>query len=132
MSLLIELPPETEAQVREAAEAEGVDVSTFLREAAEAHLRQYDPALPLTDSELLARINRGFPETFWNRYRKLIAKRRAETLARKEQQELIGMSDQLEAWRVERLQYLIKLAQLRQTTVNVLMQDLGIRPTVVE
>ncbi len=132
MPIIVEMPPEMEAQVREAAEAEGVDAATFLREAAEAHLRQHDPARLLTDSELLARINRGFPEAFWNRYRKLVARRRAETLTRKEQQELIGMSDQLEAMRVERLQYLMKLAQRRQTAVDALMTELDLRPTAVE
>lgn len=132
MTLVLELPPEMEGRVREVAQAEGVDVSALLREATEARLRQYDPARTLTEGALLARISRGFPETFWNRYRRLIARRRAETLTRKEQQELIGMSDQMEAWRVERLQYLIKLAEIRQTSLDALIQELGLRPTPVE
>lgn len=129
MTLVLDLPPLIESQVREAAQAEGVEVSAFLREAAEAYLRRYDPARPLTEAELLARINRtGLPEAFWDRYRTLAAKRRAETLTRKEQHELIGLSDQMEARRVERLRFLVTLAEMRQISVDALIDELGLRP----
>ena len=124
--------PKSSPKCGKSRRREGLDVATLVREATEARLRQYDSARPLTEAELLTRINRGFPETFWNRYRKLIARRRAETLTRKEQQELIGMSDQLEAWRVERLKYLIKLAEMRQTSLDALTKKLGLRPMPVE
>ena len=129
---LVDLPPEIEARVHEVAQAEGLDVSALMREAVEARVRQYDPARPLTESDLLLRINRSFSESFWDTYRVLIAKRRAETLTPQEQQELIGMSDQLEAWHVERLRYLVKLAELRQVSLDALTQQLGLRPMPVE
>ncbi len=132
MPLLVDLPPEIESKVREVALAEGLDVSALVRETLEARVRQHDPARPLTESDLLVRINRGFSKAFWDSYRALIAKRRAETLTDKEQQELIGMSDQLEAWHVERLRYLIKLAELRQVSLDVLTQQLGLHPMPVE
>ena len=132
MTLLVDLPPEIEARVHEVAQAEGLDVSALMREAVEARVRQYDPARPLTESDLLLRINRSFSESFWDTYRTLIAKRRAETLTSQEQQELIGMSDQLEAWHVERLRYLVKLAELRQVSLDALTQQLGLRPMPVE
>ncbi len=132
MTLLVDLPPEIEARVHEVAQAEGLDVSALMREAVEARVRQYDPARPLTESDLLLRINRIFSESFWDTYRSLIAKRRAETLTPQEQQELIGMSDQLEAWHVERLRYLVKLAELRQVSLDALTQQLGLRPMPVE
>jgi hypothetical protein len=132
MPLLVDLPPEIESLVHEVALAEGLDVSALVRETLEARVRQYDPTRPLTESDLLMRINRGFSEAFWDTYRTLIAKRRAETLTDKEQQELIGMSDQLEAWHVERLRYLIKLAELRQVSLDALTQQLGLHPMPVE
>ena len=49
-----------------------------------------------------------------------------------EQQEAIGMSDRLEAWHVERLRYLIKLAEMRHVLVDALTQEMGLRPTPVE
>ena len=132
MTLLIDLPPEIESQVRKVAQAEGLDVSALVRETLEARVRQYDPSRLLTEADLLLRINRSFSESFWDTYRALIAKRRAETLTPQEQQELIGMSDQLEAWHVERLRYLVKLAELRQVSLDALTQQLGLRPMPVE
>ena len=132
MTVVLDLLPEMESKMREVAQAEGLDVPTLARETMAARLREYDPSRALTESELLERINRGFPEAFWDRYRLLIARRRVETMTPEEQQEAIGMSDQLEAWRVERLQYLIKLAEMRHTSVESLMQKMGLRPVSVE
>lgn len=132
MTVTVEMPPDMENQVKRAAEAEGMDVPTYLREAAVSRLRQYDPARSLSEADLLARISRGFPEAFWDRYHHLIAKRRAETMTPDEQQEAIGMSDQLEAWNVERLQYLMKIGEMRHTSVDALMHEMGLRPTPIE
>ena len=130
MTLVIELPSEIESRVREAAQAEGLDVTAFLREASEARLRLSDLVRPVTEADVLARINQsGLSEAFWDRYQTLAAKRRAETLTRKEQQELIGLSDQMEARRVERLCHLVTLAEMRQTSVDALIDELGLRPT---
>lgn len=132
MTVVLDLPPEMESKMQELAQAEGIDVSALVRDTMAARLREYDPARSLTERDLLTRINRGFPEAFWDRYRQLIAKRRAETMTHEEQQEAIRMSDQLEAWRVERLQYLIKLAEIRHTSVDALTEEMGLHPTPVE
>ena len=131
MTVVLDLPPEMESKMREVAQAEGLDVATLVRETMAARLREYNPARGLTEADLLTRINRGFPEVFWDRYRQLIARHRAESMTPEEQQEAIGMSDELEAWRVERLQYLIKLAEMRHTSVDALMQKMGLRPIPV-
>ena len=118
--------------MQEVAQAEGLDVPALVRETMTARLRQYDPSRTLTETELLTRINRGFSENFWNRYRQLVAKRRAETMNEEEQQEAIAMSDQLEARNAERLHYLTSLASLRNTTVDKLMQEMGLHPASIE
>ncbi len=132
MTVAVDIPPDMETRVKQAAEAEGIDVPTYMREATASLLRRYDPARSLSEADLLTRISRGFPEAFWDRYRHLIAKRRAETMTYEEQQEAIGMSDQLEAWSVERLQYLIKLAEIRHTSVDALIQEMGLHPAPIE
>jgi hypothetical protein len=53
-----------------------------------------------------------------------------ETLTPDEQQELIELSDQIEFADAERLKHLILLAQLRNTTVDSLMDQLGLRRQV--
>ena len=49
----IELAPEFESQVREAAEVAGVDPATFIQEAVAERLRQNISARPFTEGELL-------------------------------------------------------------------------------
>ncbi len=132
MSLVVDLPPEMETQVRRAAESEGVDVSTFLRDAAAARLRPAAPPQSMSETELLAKITEGFSEDFWRRYRVLVAKREAGALSRAEREELVGFSDRTEARAAERLVYLTELAARRGTTVKALMTTLGIRPARVD
>lgn len=124
----IELAPEIEKQVREAAEVAGVDPATFIQDAIAEKLRQNNFARPLTEAELLERINRGFPEAFWDRYRALIALRDAETLEPEEQNELIAMTDRVEQRTAERLGYLTELSRRRGTHVRQLIAQLGLRP----
>lgn len=129
MTLVLELPPLIELQVREVAEAEGLEVSALMSAAAQAYMHQYDPARSLTEAELLARINRsGFPETFWNRFRILAAERQAGTLTPEEQQELLWHTEQTESRDAERLPYLFQLAGRRGMTVQTLMTEIGLYP----
>lgn len=132
MPLTVELPPELETQVRAAAEAEGVDISTFLREAAAAHLPSSLSAGQMSDDELLRRIGAGFSEAVWNRYRALVIRRNARTLTGTEQQELISHTDRVEARDAERLVFLTELARRRNTSVRALIAELDLRPVAVE
>ena len=124
MTLVLDLPAEVEAKVREVAQAEGLDAVAFVREATEARLRQHDPSRSLTETDLLARINRGFPETFWNRFRTLAAKCDAGTLTPEEQQEFVAQTDQTENRDAQRLMYLAELAQRRGITLKALVTSL--------
>lgn len=62
----------------------------------------------------------------WEHYHALLAKRRAETLTPQEQATLIEISDQIEQANARRIQYLIELASLRGTSLEAVMQELGI------
>lgn len=133
MTLVVDLPPEIESQVREVAQAEGLDVSALVREILEARVRQYDPARPLTEPELLMRINRtGFPEAFWNRYGELVAKLNAGILTPDEQADLFAHTDQTENRDAERLPYLVAFAKLRGITVEQVITQLGLRPVLFD
>jgi hypothetical protein len=79
-----------------------------------------------TEAQLLRKINEGLPAATWKRYRDLVAKRRAETLTVTEHVELISISDQIEEKNAERIGYLVELAQLRNTTLDEVMIQLGI------
>jgi hypothetical protein len=80
------------------------------------------------ESALLMKINEGWPEENWRRYGELICKRRAETLTEPEREELIALGDDLEMWNVRMLERLLELARLRQTSLDAVMKELGIKP----
>src|SRR5579871_1190732 len=83
MTLTIDLEPELEAQLQEAAAKTGLDASAFVVRALEEQLQQRSPLsvvpshLSQEESTLLQKINRGLPEEVWQEYHDLIARRRA-------------------------------------------------------
>lgn len=74
------------------------------------------------------KIHSSLSQIAWLRFRELLTKREAETLTLTEQTELIALSDQIEEANVERMTHLAALAELRQTTMPALMQELGLQP----
>src|SRR5947207_2400416 len=114
MSLLIELPPDLERRLREEADREGTDPGTYLarivaRQFESAGSEQPAPVLAADEAALLQQVNLGIPEEVWERYHDLIEPRRAETLTEPEQQELIRISDQIEAANARRIEHLAAL-----------------------
>ncbi|MFQ5855665.1 MAG: hypothetical protein ACE5LU_08500 [Anaerolineae bacterium] len=129
MAITLELPTEFEAQIREEAEKADLDTAAYIVEALQEYLRQTQtqpPHLSKTESELLQHINLGLSQAEWQRYHELIAKRRAETLTPDEQEELIAFSDRIEEANARRMAYLVDLARLRQTSLEAVMEELGI------
>ncbi len=79
------------------------------------------------ESKLLQLINRPVPATLQSRYDLLAQKQRDNTLKSDEYDELIQCIEQIEQFDAERVQHLVALAQLRQVSLDQLMQDLGLR-----
>ena len=128
-TITLELAPELEQQLRNEAAKQGLDPSRYIVNALKERLR---PAvrdvshLSKAEADLLQKINLGLPPEMWEHYHALIAKRRAETLTTEEQATLIEISDQIEQANAHRIQYLIELASLRGTSLEAVMQELGI------
>jgi hypothetical protein len=78
------------------------------------------------ESDLLKEINLGVSTDTWSEYHGLIAKRQAEILTDGEQEQLIEISDRLEAANVRRMKALIELADVRGQSLDTVMQELGI------
>jgi hypothetical protein len=141
MAIVLELTPEFETPLHGQAAREGLDTNRYILQTLKKHLRttlKHIPRLVLTkegtegsaskrrESELLQDINLGLSENRWQRYHHLIDKRNAETLRANEQTELITISDQIEIANARRMESLLKLAQLRQTSLEELMSRLGL------
>ena len=84
------------------------------------------PRLSAAETELLLKINQGFAPAPQQRYDELLEKRDARTLTPAEYQELLDLTDQVEAFNVERVQALADLARLRQVSLPEVMRQLGL------
>jgi hypothetical protein len=107
-----------------------MDAGEFVVSALASRLSQTPPSPHCSkeEAELLAAISQGLPEPLWQRYRSLLSQRDAGTLTANEQAELIELSNQIEEDHARRLELLARLATLRNESLAVLMQEMGIRP----
>ncbi len=130
-AVTLEITPDLESRLRREAAREGLDpqgyILSTLRQRLTGARRAAVPRLTADEANLLREINRGLPAETWRHYGELKEKRRAENLTPAEQAELITLSDRIEEMNVRRMERVIQLAQLRQTSVEVLMGDLGIK-----
>ncbi|MBD2553402.1 hypothetical protein H6G51_08950 [Limnothrix sp. FACHB-708] len=90
--------------------------------------------LSADESRLLLAINQAISVELQERYHYLLIQRDANALTSEEYSELITLGDRIENLEAERLGNLLQLAQLRQTSLDQLMIDLGLLqlPTVIE
>lgn len=79
-----------------------------------------------TEEELIQRIHEAKLPEPGPQYRALAAKCRAGTLTPDEHKTLIGLSDERETANARRVGYLVELAQRRHTSLEEVMQALGI------
>lgn len=89
--------------------------------------RRKAPSLSQREAELLQQINDGLPATARQRYNVLNEKLLDETITSQEHQEFGDLVDQIEQADAERLQQLVELAQLRNVSLDTLMEQLGIQ-----
>ena len=85
------------------------------------------PSLPQAEAELLQEINQSIPTEIQQRYDVLITKRKVETLTPEEHAELLQLTDRIENLEAQRMMCLAELAQLRQTSLGELMEQLDIQ-----
>ena len=102
------------------------ELGRFLSQVSILLARRKAPSLPKRETELLQKINQGLPSALQQRYDGLTTKLQAETITSAEHQELLQLIDQIELADAERMQHLVELAQLRNLSLNGLMNQLGI------
>ena len=133
MALTIELPSNIEQQLLKGATQKGISLENYLVQllssATKAQKKQVKDK-PLSETELLQKINLGITltEAEWLTYRRLVALRKAELLTEIEYQQLIKLGEKIEQDNVNRLRHLVALAQLRQVSLDKVMDDLGLFP----
>jgi len=128
MTIHLNVTSELERKLNKVARQMGLTPDTYIiRLLQQDLLNRPSPArLSHEESELLQQINTSLSSIEWERYRVLLAKREAEALNAREQEELIALSDQIEAANARRMKAVAELARLRRTAVPALMETLGL------
>lgn len=114
--------------VKAAEQLPQIDLENLTAQVLTLKARRAAPELSKNEAELLRNINRGMPDELQNRYRKLIAGRRSETLTESEHAELLHLTNQVEKYDTERLKYLTELARIQKISLTELLDELGIEP----
>lgn len=130
MTITLEVTPELERALHQAADYAGVAPDAYILNLLRQNLKSppvRQPQLSATEAALLQQINVSLSQIGWQRYHELQGKRTAETLTPAEQTELIALSDEIEAANAQRIEKLAQLAQIRQTTVRALINELGLQ-----
>ena len=113
--------------LRSAEQLNPQELEEFVAHLLALQAERKAPRLPRAETELLEIINRATPAEAQRRFDELNRKRRSEGLTEAEQNELLPLIDQMEAFDVQRVQALSELAQLRRLSLKALMQELHIR-----
>ena len=83
-------------------------------------------ALPQEEALLLEQIAQSIPSQIQQRYHSLIALREAGTLTAEQHIELITLTQAYERFALIRLKLIARLAELRQSTPAILVNQLGL------
>ncbi|MDW8234804.1 MAG: hypothetical protein RMJ54_18690 [Roseiflexaceae bacterium] len=126
-TIRVEAHVSTEQLLRAVEQLPEPDLDSFVAQVVMMRAQRAAPHLSHDETALLVQINRPLPPALQQRFDALVAKRQAETLTPAEHQELIDLTDQIEQHDAARLAALVQLAQLRQTSLQQLMQSLGIQ-----
>ncbi len=103
------------------------ELEQFFDKIVKMRAQQSAPRLSLQESELIARINQPMALDIRQQYDDLIAKRRASSLTKKEHEELLRLTNEVEKSDAERVHCLVELARIRNLSIDDLMNQLGIQ-----
>ncbi len=124
MNITLDVSPELEGQLQQAARAQGTDVTTYLLESARLRLRP--DVLPQAEAELLQTINAPLaPKARLERDFLLVEQTQRE-LTEEERVALVGLIDAVEMANAQRWQAVAALARLRGLSLAEIARELEI------
>jgi hemerythrin-like domain-containing protein len=118
----------TVEQLVEVAESLPNDkLDTLMERLRKISAERRQPHLSKEETELFQIINRGLPREAQQRYVALRENLEDETMTQEEQTEFLALTAEIEKLDAERLKALVTLAKVRGTTLDTLMDSLGIK-----
>jgi DNA repair photolyase len=104
------------------------ELEQFIEQIIQVKAQRIAPSLSTKESELLIKINQNLPQELRYVYQNLIEKRNQEILTKSEYQQLLELTEQVEKYQAQRLEYLTQLAQMRQLSLTNLITQMGLKP----
>lgn len=104
------------------------ELEQFVEQILQVKAQRIAPSLSTNESELLIKINQDLPQELRQLYQTLIEKRNQENLTEAEYQQLLELTEQVEKYQAQRLEYLTQLAQIRQLSLTNLIAQMGLKP----
>lgn len=114
--------------IDKASRLDNQELNTLLGQLNALRTRRTIIALSKEETELLKKINEGFPILKRNRLAALDTKMEFSDLTEAEAAEALLLAEELESYTITRFEHLKKLALLRNLSVDELMNNLGIAP----
>jgi hypothetical protein len=104
------------------------ELEQFIEQIIQVKAQRIAPSLSTKESELLIKINQDLPQELRHIYQNLMEKRNQENLTESEYQQLLELTEQVEKYQAQRLEYLTQLAQMRQISLTNLITQMGLQP----
>lgn len=104
------------------------ELEEFIDQIIQFKAQKIAPSLSKQESELLIKINQDLSPELQQQYQFLMEKRTQETLTESDYQQLLELTDQVENYQAQRLEYLTQLAQIRQVSLTALIAQMGVKP----
>ncbi len=129
MSILIQINPSLETQLREKAAKKGMALSQFISQFLEhtfPNNMTIQPSVSEREAILLQQINLDISSEKWELYLNLKEKRQKNSINQTEQEQLLSLAEEIEMANARRITVLSELAQIRKVPIRVLMEQLGL------
>ena len=104
------------------------ELEQFFQQVSRLLARRKAKSLSAEEAELLLKINEGLSIEHSNRYHQLGSKLEEGSMTPDENREFLELVALAEAKDAERLTYLLELAQIREVSLDDLMDQLGLNP----
>ena len=123
----VDSPLSLEVLVNAAKQLSDPDLQKFSATLHAVRSQRHAPCLSADESELFQQINEPLPTELQRRFDELVSKRDACTLSVAEHDELLQLTERVEAANVARVAALTKLAAVRNVSLRELMKQLRIQ-----
>lgn len=125
--LHLEAQVSTDDLLKAADQLSQSELDQFLKRLLALHAQRRAPSLQADETALLSAINQGVPAELRERYDALIARRQEGSLTSVEHDELLHLTEHVEALDAARAEHLATLSRVRGISLGVLLDQLGIR-----